>query len=226
MNRGLLIQTPYKNAYVTPASPKSEDLLAQLRSVKTSTDGFRAAARQLTGIEMDYASAFLETEVTDIETPLTVHAGRRLIEKKTFIFPILRAGLAMLEPAIEAFPWASVGVIGARRDERTLEPEIYCHNPSKLPADTGEVFIIDPMCATGGSAIHAISRIKASRVNAAQPVQIRFISIIAAPEGLEALARAHPDVLSLTCVIDDCLNEHGFIVPGLGDFGDRYFGTL
>jgi len=222
----MLQQTPYANAYLAPASPKTEDLLAQLRNKLTSTAQFRAATKQLVGIEMDYASAFLDTEPYDIETPLIKFPGQRLVEKKTFIFPILRAGLAMLEAAIDALPWASVGVIGARRDERTLEPEIYCHNPSRLPADVSDVFVIDPMCATGGSAVHAISRIKASRVDAGQALNIRYVSIIAAPEGLITLAAAHPDVLSVTCVIDDGLNEHGFIVPGLGDFGDRYFGTL
>ena len=226
MNLDILRPTPYANAYVTPSSPKTEDLLTQLRSKSTSTADFRAATRLLVSIEMDYASAFLETAVSDIETPLTSFSGRKLVEKKTFIFPILRAGLAMLDTAIEALPWASVGVIGARRNEQTLEPEIYCHNPSRLSADVSEIFVIDPMCATGGSAIHAIERIKHSRQPSELPLNIRFISIISAPEGLRAMARSHPDVLSLTCVVDDKLNDNGYIVPGLGDFGDRYFGTL
>ena len=226
MKLDLLRRTPYNNAYLTPESPKTESLLAQLRDRLTPTAEFRAAAKQLVGIEMDYASAFLETEENIIETPLVKYAARKLIEKKTFIFPILRAGLAMLEGAIDAFPWASVGVIGARRDEKTLEPEIYSHNPSRLSADVSEVFVIDPMCATGGSVIHAISRIKESRPKSEIPLNIRFISIISAPEGLTALSRAHPDVISLTCAVDDSLNDRGFIVPGLGDFGDRYFGTL
>lgn len=226
MNFDILRKTPYENAFVTPTSPKTVDLLSQLRNKLTPTADFRAAARQLVGIEMDYASAFLETEKNDIDTPLTRYPGQRLIEKKTYIFPILRAGLAMLEGAIEAFPWASVGVIGARRDEKTLEPEIYCHNPSRLSSDVTDIFVIDPMCATGGSAVHAISKIKESRPDSNRPLTIRFISIIAAPEGLKTLAAAHPDVLSLTCAVDEGLNDRGFIVPGLGDFGDRYFGTL
>ena len=141
-------------------------------------------------------------------------AGRKL----AFV-PILRAGLGMVDGVMELVPGARVGHIGLYRDEQTLTPvEYYC----KLPSDIGQrdVIVLDPMLATGGSAVDAISQIKKRG-----PRNIKFMCIIAAPEGLKALHEAHPDVQIYCAALDDHLNEHGYIVPGLGDAGDRIFGT-
>ena len=139
--------------------------------------------------------------------------------KKLAIVPILRAGLGMVEGMLAMVPAAKVGHIGLYRDPETLKPvEYYC----KLPADCEEreVFVTDPMLATGGSAIAAITMLKEKGVN-----NIRFLCLLAAPEGLKALSEAHPDVDIYVGALDECLNEHGYIVPGLGDAGDRIFGT-
>ena len=155
----------------------------------------------------------------EIETPLQKTVVKELAGKKLAVVPILRAGLGMVEGMLAMIPAAKVGHIGLFRDPETLEPvEYYC----KLPADCEEreVFVVDPMLATGGSCIAAIQMLKNRGVK-----NIRFMCIIAAPEGVKKLQEAHPDVEVYIGALDEKLNEHGYIVPGLGDAGDRIFGT-
>ncbi len=156
---------------------------------------------------------------TQVETPCGIANCKVISGRKLAFVPILRAGLGMVEGALTLVPAARIGHIGLYRDEETLKPvEYYC----KLPKDIEkrDVFVTDPMLATGGSAIDAISQIKLRN-----PRSIKFLCIIAAPEGLEALKKAHPDVDIYCAGLDDHLNENGYIVPGLGDAGDRIFGT-
>ena len=161
----------------------------------------------------------LPTEDVEIETPICKTTVKELKGKKLAVVPILRAGLGMVDGMLEMIPAAKVGHIGLYRDPETAKPiEYYC----KLPADCAnrEVFVVDPMLATGGSAIAAIQMLKDKGVKS-----IRFMCIIAAPEGVKALTDAHPDVDLYIGALDDHLNEHKYIVPGLGDAGDRIFGT-
>ena len=165
------------------------------------------------------ATRDLPTEEVEIETPIAVAKTHMLAGRKLAIVPILRAGLGMVDGMLALLPAAKVGHIGMYRNEETLEPvEYYC----KLPADIAEreVIVLDPMLATGGSACDAISQIKKRGVK-----NIKFIAIIGAPEGLKRLQETHPDVDVYIAAMDECLNENGYIVPGLGDAGDRIFGT-
>ena len=199
--------------------PLVQHKLSIMRKKKTSTSEFRRLLKEI--------SLFMGYEVTrdlpltyeEIETPLTKMKAPKLAGKKVVIAPILRAGLGMVNGIHVLFPSAKVGHIGLYRDEETLQPvEYYC----KLPKDINErdVFVVDPMLATGGSAIDAVSQIKLRG-----PRSIRFLCIIAAPEGVEAFVKAHPDVHVYCAALDEKLNEKGYIVPGLGDAGDRIFGT-
>ena len=155
----------------------------------------------------------------EIETPICKATVKELKGKKMAIVPILRAGLGMVDGVLELIPAAKVGHIGLYRDPETLKPvEYYC----KLPADCAErdVFVVDPMLATGGSSVAAIQMLKDRGCKT-----IHFMCIIAAPEGVEAMKKAHPDVDMYIGALDERLNDHGYIVPGLGDAGDRIFGT-
>ena len=165
------------------------------------------------------ATRDLELQDVEIETPICKTTVKELKGKKLAVVPILRAGLGMVDGMLEMIPAAKVGHIGLYRDPETAKPvEYYC----KLPADCAnrEVFVVEPMLATGGSAIAAIQMLKDKGVKS-----IRFMCIIAAPEGVKALTDAHPDVDLYIGALDDHLNEHKYIVPGLGDAGDRIFGT-
>ena len=165
------------------------------------------------------ATRDLKLTDVEIETPISKMTAKELAGKKLAVVPILRAGLGMVEGMLAMIPAAKVGHIGLFRDPETLEPvEYYC----KLPADCEEreVFVVDPMLATGGSCIAAIQMLKNRGVK-----NIRFMCIIAAPEGVKKLQEAHPDVEVYIGALDEKLNEHGYIVPGLGDAGDRIFGT-
>ena len=158
-------------------------------------------------------------EAVEIETPVARTTGRVLDGKKLAIVPILRAGIGMVDGMLSLIPAAKVGHIGLYRDPETLEPvEYYC----KLPSDCEErqVFVVDPMLATGGSSAAAVSMLKEKGVK-----NIRFLCIIAAPEGVERMREEHPDVDLYIGALDERLNDHGYIVPGLGDAGDRIFGT-
>lgn len=182
---------------------------------------FRAAVKNLARYMIYEASKDLETKVWTVDTPLESHDGIRLACENIILAPILRAGLTMIDGAIEVFPNCQVRHIGLYRDEETMRPvEYYVKIPYDLPEDT-TVFILDPMLATGGSAIAAIDIFKKRNVK-----DIRFLCVMAAPEGIEALTSAHSDVKVYTAAIDKYLNDKSYIVPGLGDAGDRAFGTV
>ena len=199
--------------------PLIQHKLSILRDKNTPTKDFKELISEIAMLICYEATRDLELKEVEIETPITKATVKQLSGKKLAIVPILRAGLGMVDGMLALIPSARIGHIGLYRDPKTLQPvEYYC----KLPHDIGErdVIVVDPMCATGGSAIDAITLIKKRG-----PKNIKFMCTIAAPEGLKALQAAHPDVDIYCAALDDCLNEHGYIVPGLGDAGDRIFGT-
>lgn len=199
--------------------PLIQHKLSILRDKETSTKDFRTLVGEIAMLMTYEATRDLPLIDVQIETPLTSMTTKKLAGKKLAVVPILRAGLGMVDGVLNMIPSARVGHIGLYRNEETLEPvEYYC----KLPADIEEreVIVVDPMLATGGSAIDAITQIKKRC-----PKNIKFMCTIAAPEGLDALAKAHPDVDVYCAALDECLNEKGYILPGLGDAGDRIFGT-
>ena len=199
--------------------PLIEHKISLIRNKKTGTRDFRQIISEIAMLECYESTRDLQLEDVEIETPVAKTTGKKLAGKKLAIIPILRAGLGMVEGIERMIPSAKIGHIGMYRDPQTLEPvEYYC----KLPADIDkrDVFVVDPMCATGGSACDAINALKEHGCRS-----IRFMCIIAAPEGLDRLKREHPDVDIVVGALDDHLNEHGYIVPGLGDAGDRIFGT-
>lgn len=198
--------------------PLVQHKLALLRDRNTEPKKFRELVRELAILLAYEATADLATEETTVTTPLAVARGARLREQIGLV-PILRAGLGMVEGVWEMMPSAEVWHIGLYRDERTLRPVEYYN---KLPVDpTVQVcLILDPMLATGGSATATVSILKRWGAQ-----RIKFVGLIAAPEGIAALTTAHPDVAIYLAAIDDHLNERGYIVPGLGDAGDRQFGT-
>lgn len=199
--------------------PLIQHKLSILRDKNTSSKDFRALVHEISMLMCYEATRDLPLEEIEIETPICKTTAKHISGKKLAIVPILRAGLGMVEAISSLIPSARIGHIGLYRDEETLKPvEYYC----KLPKDIGErdVIVVDPMLATGGSAIDAVSQIKLRN-----PRSIRFMGIIAAPEGIEAFTKAHPDVHVYCAALDEKLNEVGYIVPGLGDAGDRIFGT-
>lgn len=190
-----------------------------LRDKNTSSKQFRELIREITQLMVYEATRDLPLCDVEVETPLAKTTGRQIAGRKLAFVPILRAGLGMVDGAVELVPSARVGHIGLYRDEETMKPvEYYC----KLPGDIHEreVIVLDPMLATGGSAVDAIGQIKQRG-----PKNIKFMCIIAAPEGLKVLSETHPDVQIYCAALDDHLNEKCYIVPGLGDAGDRIFGT-
>ena len=193
--------------------------LSILRSKTTGTKEFRELISEI-AVMLCY-EAFKDEELDDItiETPITEMKTGRLNEDKYAFLPILRAGMGMVDGVIQVLPNAKIGHIGMYRDEETFEPHNYFF---KVPKDiqNREVIILDPMLATGGSAIDAIGELKKVGVK-----KIKFLCIIAAPEGLKAVEEKYPDVQIYAACIDDHLNENKYIVPGLGDAGDRIFGT-
>lgn len=200
--------------------PLVHHALAELRHKDTPTNRFRERARELAKFLILEATRDLETDPVDVPTPLGTAKGRSLGHRRIVVAPILRAGLAMVEPAMELLPEAEVRHIGLYRNESSLTPvEYYVKLPDLYPVDT-TVLIIDPMLATGGSAIATIDLFKRRGVT-----RIKFLCLIASPEGVTRVHEAHPDVPVLTVSVDDHLNEKGYIVPGLGDAGDRTFGT-
>ena len=193
--------------------------LSILRDKGTSVKEFRELVSEIAMLMCYEATRDLPLEDVEIETPVAKATVKRIAGKKLAIVPILRAGLGMVDGMVSMMPNVKVGHIGLYRNEETLEPvEYYC----KLPKDIAErdVFVLDPMLATGGSAIDAITQIKKHGAK-----HIKFIGLIAAPEGLKALHEAHPDVDIYVAAQDEKLNENGYIIPGLGDAGDRIFGT-
>jgi uracil phosphoribosyltransferase len=192
--------------------------LTRLRDKNTDPKKFRELVREISGLLAYEATADLATSPLAIETPLAPIKGMQLAEKIGLV-PILRAGLGMVEGIWELIPQAEVWHIGLYRDEKTLEPVEY-YNKLPIEPTVSVCLILDPMLATGGSAIAAVDVLKRWGVN-----KIKFVGIIGAPEGIEALQKSHPDVPIYLAAIDDHLNERGYIVPGLGDAGDRQFGT-
>ena len=190
-----------------------------IRRVETGSRDFRAMIGEIASLITYEATKNLKLQDVEIETPICKTVVKELAGKKMAIIPILRAGLGMVDGMLAMIPSAKVGHIGLYRNEETLEPvEYYC----KIPADCSErdVFVVDPMLATGGSSVAAIQMLKDRGVQ-----NIRFLCIIAAPEGAKRMQEAHPDVDIYVGALDEHLNEHGYIVPGLGDAGDRIFGT-
>lgn len=194
--------------------------LSILRDKTTGVKEFRETVGEIAGLMCYEATRNLPTEEVEIETPITTDKFRVLAGKKMAIVPILRAGLGMVDGMISLIPSAKVGHIGLYRNEETHEPvEYFC----KMPPDITErqVFVVDPMLATGGSAIAAIDILKKKY----GCKSITLMNILAAPEGIEAVSKAHPDIDVVVAAVDKCLNENAYIVPGLGDCGDRIFGT-
>lgn len=199
--------------------PLIQHKVSILRDKSTPSKQFRELIREITQLMVYEATRDLPLCDAKVETPMAEMVGKKIAGRKLAFVPILRAGLGMVDGAVELVPSARVGHIGLYRDEETLKPvEYYC----KLPGDIHEreVIVLDPMLATGGSAVDAIGQIKQRG-----PKSIKFMCIIAAPEGLKALTEAHPDVQIYCAALDSHLNEKGYIVPGLGDAGDRIFGT-
>ena len=193
--------------------------LSILRDKNTGTKEFREIAGEIATIMCYEATRDATLKEIEVETPITKTKAKRLDENQYAFVPILRAGLSMVDGVLNMIPNAKIGHIGLYRNEETLEPVPYYF---KVPKDieNREVILLDPMLATGGSAVDAITQIKKSGVT-----KIKFLSIIAAPEGLERVEREHPDVQVYCATVDEHLNKNGYIVPGLGDAGDRIFGT-
>ena len=199
--------------------PLIQHKLAIMRDKTTGTKEFRALVNEIAGLMCYEATRNLPTVEVEVETPVAVAKCRMLAGKKLAIVPILRAGLGMVDAMVDMIPSAKIGHIGLYRDPDTHEPvEYYC----KLPEDVGNraVFVVDPMLATGGSAVAAIDFLKKHGCK-----QIVMMNIIGCPEGIKRVTEAHPDVDIYMAACDEKLNDHAYIVPGLGDAGDRIFGT-
>ena len=199
--------------------PLIQHKISLMRKKETGSKDFRELVAEIATLMCYEATRDLPLKEVEIETPVAIAKTKVISGRKLAFVPILRAGLGMVEGMLSLVPAAKVGHIGLYRDPDTFVPhEYYC----KLPSDISkrEVIVLDPMLATGGSAIDAIKLLKDKGVN-----QIKFLCIIAAPEGLNALVEAHPDVQVYAASLDEKLNEHKYIVPGLGDAGDRIFGT-
>ena len=199
--------------------PLIKHKIGLIRRKEIGTKEFRETIGEIAMLECYEATRNLELEDVDIETPICKTTVQEIKGKKLAVVPIVRAGLGMVDGMLTMIPAAKVGHIGLYRDPETLAPvEYYC----KLPADCAEreIFVVDPMLATGGSALAAVEMLKKHGCK-----KLRFLCIIAAPEGVKAFTEAHPDVDLYIGALDDHLNDHGYIVPGLGDAGDRIFGT-
>ncbi|GEP20059.1 uracil phosphoribosyltransferase [Pediococcus argentinicus] len=199
--------------------PLIQHKLTIIRDKHCGTKVFREMVNEISNLMAYEVSRDMPLEDVTIETPIQVTKQKQISGKKVAIVPILRAGLGMVDGMLEMIPAARVGHIGMYRDEKTLKPVEYF---VKLPSDISErqIFVVDPMLATGGSAIMAVDALKKRGAK-----DIRLCFLVAAPEGVKALQEAHPDVDIFTAALDDGLNEDGYIVPGLGDAGDRLFGT-
>lgn len=199
--------------------PLIQHKIGIIRKQETSSKEFREMIGEIAMLMCYEATRDLKLTDVEIETPIAATTVKELAGKKLAVVPILRAGLGMVDGMLAMIPAAKVGHIGLYRDPETLKPvEYYC----KLPADSSEreVYVVDPMLATGGSASAAITLLKEKGVK-----NIHFMCIIAAPEGVAVMEREHPDVDLYIGALDERLNDHGYIVPGLGDAGDRIFGT-
>lgn len=199
--------------------PLIQHKLTLLRDVSTGTKVFRETVSEIASLMCYEATRDLPLQDVETQTPMQVATTKVIAGRKLAFVPILRAGLGMVDGVLNLIPSAKVGHIGLYRDHETLKPVEYYN---KLPSDIEQrdVIVLDPMLATGGSAVDAISIVKKSN-----PKSIKFLCIIAAPEGINALTTAHPDVMVYCASVDEKLNEDGYILPGLGDAGDRIFGT-
>ena len=199
--------------------PLVQHKLSYIRDKNTGSKEFRELVEEVAMLMAYEVTRNLTLEDTEIETPVCTAKTKTLSGKKVGVIPILRAGLGMVDGILKLIPAARVGHIGVYRDPETLKPvEYYC----KLPGDIAdrELIVVDPMLATGGSACAAIDFLKERGA-----VNIRFMGLIAAPEGISMVQKQHPDVEIFVAAVDECLNDHAYIVPGLGDAGDRLFGT-
>jgi len=199
--------------------PLVQHKIGVLRDRATPTKQFKELVDEIAMLMAYEATADLQLEAVPVETPLEHTTGQRIAGKKLTLVPILRAGLGMVEGVARLVPGARVGHIGLYRDHTTLEPVDYYF---KIPGDAAEreFFVLDPMLATGGSAAAAVASLKRTGAT-----RIRFMCLVAAPEGVRRLAEAHPDVIVYCAALDRELNDSGYILPGLGDAGDRLFGT-
>ncbi len=199
--------------------PLAADRLASLRAAETDTACFRRALEELSGFLVYEAARTMAVTEVELQTPMGPASGTR-VAAPPLLVPVLRAGLGMLAPALELFGDAAVGFVGLRRDEQTLLPAAYMNS---IPGDLGgsDVLVLDPMLATGGSAVHAC---EAARDSGADRVTV--VCALAAPEGIETLRSSGSAAAVVTAAVDDSLDDAGFILPGLGDAGDRQFGRL
>ncbi len=199
--------------------PMVQHKLSIMRDVHTGSKQFRELVRELALFEGYEATRDFPLEDVEVTTPICTTTAKQIAGRKVAVVPILRAGLGMVDGLLELVPAARVGHIGMYRDEVTHEPhEYYCKLPGDI--DRRTCLVVDPMLATGGSAVAAINYLRAQGVK-----DVRLLVLIAAPEGIEAVLAADPDVRLFTCSVDERLNENAYIVPGLGDAGDRIFGT-
>ena len=199
--------------------PLIQHKLTQIRQKETSTTQFRQMINEIGGLMVYEITRDLPLEQIEIQTPVATTKANVIAGKKMVVVPILRAGLGMVDGILQMIPSARIGHIGIFRDEETLQPvEYFAKFPDGL--DQRDIFIVDPMLATGGSAIAAINSIKKRGAK-----NIKLICLVGAPEGVKAVNEAHPDVTIYLASLDEKLNEKGYIVPGLGDAGDRIFGT-
>lgn len=199
--------------------PLIQHKLSIIRDKNTSVKEFREIVSEIAALMCYEATRDMPVEIVEIETPISTAQARRLQGKKVAVVPILRAGLGMVEGILELIPAAKVGHIGLYRDPESLEPvEYYCKMPNDIA--NRDVIVLDPMLATGGSAAAAIQFIKNYGCKT-----IKLMCIISAPEGIEKVRTQHPDIDIYVAAVDEKLNDHGYIVPGLGDAGDRIFGT-
>ena len=199
--------------------PLLQHKISLLRNKQTGTKEFRDLVSEIATLLCYEATRDLPLEEVQIETPICMAKTKVLAGRKLALVPILRAGMGMLDGMLSLIPAAKVGFIGLYRNEETLQPvEYFCKLPSDI--DERDVLVLDPMLATGGSAVDAISMIKKHGAK-----HIKFIGLIGAPEGVEALRAAHPDVQISLGALDECLDQKGYLVPGLGDAGDRIYGT-
>lgn len=206
-------------AIIEVKHPLIEHKITNIRDINTDTKSFKENLAEISSLILYEATKNLELQEVEVTTPLTTTKGYRLNDSALAVVPILRAGLGMVDGVMSLIPNARIGHIGVYRDEESLKPNhYYC----KLPEDIAKrsVFLVDPMLATGGSAVYAIDYLKNQGVK-----KITFLCILAAPEGIKTVTSAHPDVDIFIAKIDERLTDKGYIFPGLGDAGDRVFGT-